>query len=117
MEQNDRVFLKSIEFYRRMRLRPLELRFDSQCPDDGGRLNELHERLTELLGKHKSLLAEYGDLLIARYNTDVFAFYDEGFTDCQQLYRFFRETLQGKREFPPLEEKTAIDLIQELTKD
>ena len=119
MENIENTFFKSIETFQRLRLKTLKQEYDKlhRGPRNSKTLNDLHSKILELLGENKNLLLEYADQLITKYSNDPLWFYDSGFQDCQDLNQFFRDSIMGLKQIPPLEEKTHVDFVDELFKD
>ena len=119
MKNIENTFFKSIETFQRLRLKTLEQEYNKlhRDPENNKTLNDLHNKLLELLGENKNLLLEYADQLTAKNNNDPLWFYNSGFQDCQDLDQFFKDSIMGIKQIPPLEEKTHVDFVDELFGD
>jgi hypothetical protein len=117
MNKLKETFFKSMEHFRRIRIKTLEKHYDQTVRTNTNQrdFETIHERLLELIGPdNNQLLIEFTDLLMALYNTDSAWFYDKGFQDCQSTYGLFRSILTGVDNIPPLQEKCNAELTEEL---
>jgi hypothetical protein len=117
MDKHKEIFMRSMDYFRRARIKTLEHEYDQtvRTHDNQSNFEKIHERLLELIGEdNRQLLIEYTDLLVAQYNTDPAWFYDKGFQDCQATYGLFRSILTGVEAIPPLQEKCNAELTEEI---
>jgi hypothetical protein len=117
MDKHTETFFKSIDYFRRVRIKTLEVLYDQtmRTRDNQSQYETIHERLLELIGEdNRQLLIEYTDLLVAKYNTDPAWFYDKGFQNCQSTYGLFRSILKNVDTIPPLQEKCDAELTEEI---
>jgi hypothetical protein len=113
MKTTEQAFLKSIDLFKKMRIRTLELEYDEQRKDveNDNRIDELHSKLmTRLNEDTKTMLIEYVDRLVAKYNNDGSYFYDKGFSDCHELLKLCKSTYRGLIDLPPLDKDDTLDL-------
>ena len=109
MESVKKTFLKSLDLFKRMRVRTFELEYDKQKKDEENdkRIDELHNNLMIRLNEDtRSMLIEYVDRLVAKYNNDGSYFYDKGFSDCYNLIKLCKHTYRGMLKLPPLKDDT-----------
>jgi hypothetical protein len=117
MDKHTETFMKSIDFFRRTRIKELELEYDQtmRTRDNQRDFESIHAKLLEIIGEqNKPLLIELVDLAVAQYNTDPTWWYSQGFSDCQALYDVFRSVLMGAETIPKLKEKSSAELTEEL---
>jgi hypothetical protein len=117
MNKHTETFMKSIDFFRRTRIKELELEYDQtmRTHDNQRDFETIHDKLLEIIGEqNKPLLIELVDLAVAQYNTDPTWFYNKGFQDCQALYASFRSVLKNVDTIPPLEERSAADISEDI---
>jgi hypothetical protein len=117
MDKHTEAFFKSMDYFRRTRIKTLEKQYDQtvRTRNDQRDFENAHAKLQQLIGPENNyLLIEYTDLLVAQYNTDDAWFYDKGFQDCQSTYGLFRAILTGVAEIPPLQEKCNSELSEEI---
>jgi hypothetical protein len=117
MNKLKETFMKSIDFFRRTRIKELELEYDQtvRIHDNQSSLDTIHDQLLELIGnQNQALLIDYTDVIVAKYNTDPAWFYDKGFQDCQSTYGLFRSILKNVEAIPPLQEKCNAELEEEI---
>jgi len=117
MDKFRAAFFKSMEHFRRIRIKMIEKEYDQtmRTRDNQSQYETIHERLLELIGPdNRQLLIEYTDFLVAQYNTNPAFFYEAGFQDCQSTYGLFRSILTGVEAIPPLQEKCNAELTEEI---
>jgi hypothetical protein len=91
----------------------LELEYDEQRKDveNDKRIDELHSKLmTRLNEEAKTMLIEYVDRLVAKYNNDGSYFYDKGFLDCYELLKLCKDTYRGVMDLPSLNKDDTFDI-------
>jgi len=89
MQSNNLALLRSIALYKCMRIRALEAEYEEKEKDEENeaRIIELGNKLTVRLSVNaKTMLTEYVDRLVAKYNTDGSYFYNKGFNDSRHIY-------------------------------
>ena len=109
MKDIKQAFLKSTDLFKKMRIRAVELEYDEKKKDveNDKRIDELHSKLmTQLNPDTKTMLIEYIDRLVAKYNNDGGFFYDKGFSDCHSLLKLCKATYKGLIDLPPLTDDT-----------
>jgi len=117
MDKFRAAFFKSMDYFRRARIKTLEREYDQtmRTHDNQSSLDTIHDQLLELIGnQNQALLIDYTDVIVAKYNTDPAWFYDKGFQDCQSTYGLFRSILTGVEAIPPLQEKCNAELTEEI---
>jgi hypothetical protein len=115
MQNTKQAFLKSIDIFKRMRIRAVEQEYDEQRKDieNDKRIDELHNKLIARLNEEaKTMLIEYVDRLVAKYNNDGGYFYDNGFSDCHSLLKLCKDTYKGQMDLPPLNNDDTIDVSE-----
>jgi hypothetical protein len=117
MDKFKETFFKSMEHFRRIRIKTLEKHYDQTVRTHTNQrdFESVHDKLLEIIGEqNKPLLIELVDLAVAQYNTDSAWFYDKGFQDCQSTYGLFRSILKNVDTIPPLQEKCNAELEEEI---
>jgi hypothetical protein len=96
-----------------MRIRTVELEYDEQRKDveNDKRIDELHSKLmTRLNEEAKTMLIEYVDRLVAKYNNDRSYFYDKCFSDCHSLLKLCKAAYKGLMDLPPLNNDDTFNI-------
>ena len=117
MDKLTETFFKSMDYFRRTRIKTLEHEYDQtvRTHDNQSSYDTIHDQLLELIGnQNQALLIDYTDVIVAKYNTDPAWFYDKGFQDCQSTYGLFRSILKNVDNIPPLQEKCNAELTEEI---
>lgn len=72
--------------------------------------DEVCGKLEETLDENqKTLLRDYVDLNVDMYSKRSFAYYIQGFEDCQNLYKLFRELSKGRAVIPEYNENKVLN--------
>jgi len=117
MDKLTATFFKSMDYFRRVRIKTLEKQYDQtvRTHDNQSSYETIHDKLLQIIGDdNKALLIEFSDLLVAQYNTNPAFFYEAGLQDCQATYGLFRGILTGVDNIPPLQEKCYAELTEEI---
>ena len=117
MQTIEKTFLSTMELFKRLRIKMCENRYKIEIKDydTEKRFDETHGKLLELLDDEgKLILLEYTDLLIVKYGHNPSWFYDCGLNDGHALHSLFKSILDGSYDIPPLEEKSSVDLSEEI---
>jgi len=117
MEKVQLAFQQGLTHFQRICLKMHEKEYEKSYRDmeDFKRFDDVNEKLLHLIGDdNKSLLIDFCDLILARYNKDSAYFYSAGIQDAESLYDLCRAVLKGTQSIPQLEEKTQADIEEEL---
>jgi hypothetical protein len=115
MQNTKQAFIKSIDLFKKMRIKTLEAEYSQKKRDEisNEQIDEQFENLAKLIGdENKSLLIEHADTLVARYSSGSSYYYDNGFRDCYELIKLSKDTYKGLMDLPPLNNDDTIDVSE-----